>query len=160
MFSRILDSIFPSRVQKRLRLKDAVEERKFNNFMRSVRKEHDQKHPNSKMACGVSKCHVGRIWSMRDYRLLISGIHEGVTLETLSFATGRSYIGIYNRLRMLGLVKWVKGRDVWSPFLKLRPFYTTKGDEVDIKGMLISVGYIEKGRYLKCPEWLANTILK
>jgi len=155
MFSRLLDNIFPSRVYYRNRLKELKEDRKFNNYMRSVRKEHDRKYPNAKMACGVSKCQVGRYWTEQDYCILISAIKEGVTMESLSRASGRSYVGIYNRLKMLGLVKWCYGRDLWQPVVKRRKITTYHGNKVDIKNMLISVGYIDKGTYLKCPEWLS-----
>lgn len=159
MIEKILDTLFPSRVRRRVAREDRLEEIRFRKFLEDKKKREDEKHPNAIMAEGVSKCAVGRYWVEKDYVDLISAISPGVTLEDLSRATGRSYTGCINRLRMLGIVRHSKEhqfRDVISPIVRVGrlKFYTARGKEVDMTEHMCKIGYEKKGSALKAPDWL------
>lgn len=161
MIDKLLDSLFPSRVRKRetkKRLDDLREEILFNSFMEWKKKREDEKHPNAQMAEGVSKCAVGRYWVEKDYLDLIGAIAPGVTLEDFSRATGRSYTGCINRLRMLCIVS--RGsmygyRDVIHPVIPVSrlKICTATGKRLDLTDEMCKMGYIREGKVLKAPEW-------
>lgn len=164
MFGKLLDSLFPSRVRKRetkKRLDDLREEVLFNSFMEWKKKREDEKHPNAQMAEGVSKCAVGRYWVEKDYIDLIGAIAPGVTLEDFSRATGRSYTGCINRLRMLSIVS--RGahfgyRDVIRPVIPVRrlKIHMANGKRIDLTEELCRIGYIREGKFVKAPEWFTK----
>lgn len=74
MIGKILDTLFPSRVRARVEKENRLEEIRFNKFLEDKKKREDEKHPNAKMAEGVSKCSVGRFWVEKDYLDLIGAI--------------------------------------------------------------------------------------
>ncbi|QFR55852.1 hypothetical protein JC221_206 [Yersinia phage JC221] len=170
MISALLDRLFPSRVKARVEREnrfqeslDLLEEIRFQRFLEDKKRREDLKHPNSVVAEGVSKCRIGVHWNNADYVSLVTAITPGVSLETLSRATGRSYIGIISRLRILKLVRRDAGfKDIWKSHIR-KPSYTVftaDGKRVNIKELLISVGYIDKGSHLICPEWLSEKEIK
>lgn len=157
----ILDTLFPSRVRRRVERENRLEEIRFNKFLEDKKKREDEKHPNAKMAEGVSKCSVGRFWVEKDYLDLIGAIAPGVTLEDFSRATGRSYTGCINRLRMLSIV--VRSahfgyRDVIRPVIPVSrlKFYMAGGKRLDLTNELCKIGYIREGKVVKAPEWFTN----
>lgn len=165
MIGKILDTMFPSRVRRRVEREnkfqkalDLLEEIRFNKFLEDKKKREDEKHPNAVMAEGVSKCSVGRFWVEKDYLDLIGAIAPGVTLEDLSRATGRSYTGCINRLRMLSIV--VRGahfgcRDVILPMIPVSrlKIHLANGKRIDLTEELCRIGYIREGKFVKAPEW-------
>ena len=63
MISKILDKLFPSRIVEREKRQnrfqnaiDYLEEIRFQKFLEDKKMREDEKHPNSKMADGVTKC--------------------------------------------------------------------------------------------------------
>ncbi|AAX78787.1 protein of unknown function [Pseudotevenvirus RB43] len=164
MIGKILDILFPSRVrerEKQQQFDDMLEEVMFNSFMMWKKKREDEKHPNAQMAKGVSKCAVGRYWVEKDYIDLIGAIAPGVTLEDFSRATGRSYTGCINRLRMLSIVVRSKNygyRDVIRPVIPVSrlKIHTANGKRLDLTDEMCRIGYIREGKVLKAPEWLTK----
>ena len=165
MIDKLLDSLFPSRVRKRVKREnqfqkalDLLEEIRFKKFLDDKKKREEEKHPNAQMAEGVSKCAVGRYWVEKDYLDLIGAIAPGVTLEDFSRATGRSYTGCINRLRMLCIVS--RGsmygyRDVIRPVIPVSrlKICTATGKRLDLTDEMCKMGYIREGKVLKAPEW-------
>lgn len=146
-------------------MSDDEEEKRFQQFIDDRNKEYDKKHPNSVMACGVTKCRVGRSWTEKDYIDLVLAIGQSATLDDFSRATGRSHCGVLGKLRQLGLIHNIptKGyRDFWRPVLRKRyvHVYIVNGKTIDLTDYYISVGYIDKGKYLLAPDWLKLTELK
>ena len=145
MIEKILDTLFPSRVRTRVERENRLEEIRFNKFLEDKKKREDEKHPNAVMA-------------EKDYLDLIGAIAPGVTLEDFSRATGRSYTGCINRLRMLSIV--VRGahfgyRDVIRPVIPVSrlKFYMAGGKRIDLTNELCKMGYIREGKVVKAPEW-------
>lgn len=168
MIGKILDILFPSRVRARekrvnrfQKSLDLLEEIRFNKFLDEKKKREDEKHPNAQMAKGVSKCAVGRYWVEKDYIDLIGAIAPGVTLEDFSRATGRSYTGCINRLRMLSIVVRSKNygyRDVIRPVIPVSrlKIHTANGKRLDLTDEMCRIGYIREGKVLKAPEWFTK----
>ncbi|QJI10800.1 hypothetical protein GuL6_256 [Buttiauxella phage vB_ButM_GuL6] len=168
MIGKILDILFPSRVRARVKREnrfqkalDLLEEVRFKKFLEDKKKHEDEKHPNAQMAKGVSKCAVGRYWVEKDYIDLIGAIAPGVTLEDFSRATGRSYTGCINRLRMLSIVVRSKNygyRDVIRPVIPVSrlKIHTANGKRLDLTDEMCRIGYIREGKVLKAPEWFTK----
>lgn len=168
MIGKILDTMFPSRVRRRVEREnkfqkalDLLEEIRFRKFLEDKKKREDEKHPNAQMAEGVSKCAVGRYWVEKDYLDLIGAIAPGVTLEDFSCATGRSYTGCINRLRMLSIVS--RGahfgyRDVILPVIPVSrlKIHLANGKRIDLTEELCKIGYVRVGKVVKAPEWFTK----
>lgn len=157
MISSILDFLIPSRITKRRNAAEKWDDYRFQLFLADKARRENEKHPNSVMAEGVTKCAVGRTWTEKDYLDLIGAIAPGVTLEDFSRATGRSYTGCINRLRMLGIVVHSKRygfKDIIRPAVPVRrfKFYLAGGKLVDLTDAMCKIGYIRKGNYLQTPE--------
>lgn len=170
MISKILDKLFPSRIVEREKRQnrfqkaiDYLEEIRFQKFLEDKKMREDEKHPNSKMADGVTKCAVGRTWKRKDYKDLVSAIPRG-SLEDYSKATGRSYTGCLNRLCMIGVVKRMTPtyNHVYTAIVKKRrlQFYAASGESINLIDDLIEVGYVDDGKILKAPDYLRGKLLK